>query len=117
MLVCGETLMKCFDKSNDVHESCGRFGADDRRNRVDTGLMVVLGRFVKVVQRQPDRDGLKFAGGNVNLAEQACEGHKRLHEHWEDARALSRLRYSIDQGRVILKRAGEHSRGRADLVL
>src|SRR6516162_3329658 len=79
--------------------------------------MVVLGRFVKVVQRKPDRDGFKFAGGNVNLAEQACEGHKRFHEHWEYARARSRVRNSKGQGRVVLKRAGEYSRGRADLVL
>src|SRR5690349_15938256 len=117
MPVCGETLMKCFDEPNDVHKSCMCFGADDRGNRVDAGLMVVLGRFVKIVQWKPDRDGLKFAGGDVSLAEQACKGHKRLHEHWEDARALSRIRYSIDQGRVILKRAGEHFRGHGYLVL
>src|SRR5215471_16797382 len=117
MPVCGETLMKCFDEPNDVPKSCGCFRADDRGNRVDAGLMVMLGRFVKVVQRKPDRDGLKFASGDVSLAEQACKGHKRLHEHWEHAHTLSRIRYSIGQGRVVLKRAGEYSRGRGDLVL
>src|SRR5215813_4821317 len=117
MLVCGETMMKFFDEPKDVHKSCGRFRADNRGNSVDAGLLVVLGRFVKVVQRKPDRDGLKFAGGDVSLAEQTCEGHKRLHEHRENARALSWIRYSIGQGRIVLKRVGEYFRGRGDLVL
>jgi len=109
--------MKCFDKPNDIRKSCRCFSADDRGNSVDAGLMVVLGPFVKIVQRKPDRDGLKFAGGDVSLAEQICEGHKRLHEHRQHARALSWIRYSLGQGQVVLKRVGEYFRGRGDLVL